>query len=219
MRTLALATVLLLCSVAACGPKGPSMTVYVDPPPDGNCIGVVGYEVHFNSRVSVGMNPSPSLTFGDCIVPPISLDDLGVDASLFITVTGYDSAHGEVVKGSARVGSLNAPQPARVALQHVQSTDVLVIDRAQLLQGAPLADVVEMRVARSPPQGDSLATVSINDTTRPFFLASEPATFVVGVPLSLADHIDVNITMRSGAPIDARRLNVTRPGDYFAAGP
>lgn len=182
MKALAFSAAML---VIACGPEpGPQATLYVDPPTDDSCIGVVGFDVTLAPRGQAParkrlIRTAPVLAPENCKLPEAaSLGDLAPDTPVTVTVTGYDSWASARVSGSAEVSSLRG-EPVRLKLARTLPIlpTVLVFYRNRLLENASASEVKTMTVAT---QMGSKTLLVVDRSMAPEFFDPEPGAF--GIP-------------------------------------
>jgi hypothetical protein len=149
------ACVLVIAGAAGCGSSGPSVTLQVDPPSDGSCIGVAGFVVTIKpagrDRVIRSLpNPSPIVSKATCRLPQqVSMDNIGVDLPIDVTVDGYDSLEQLRVTGTLQIPSLDSPGERHLVLAAAGDTTaaILLVDRSAALGGFPLSDVTDFQIS------------------------------------------------------------------------
>ena len=173
-------------AIVACGPEpGPQATIYVDPPTDESCIGVIGFVVTLSPA---GQAPkkirltrsAPVLTPENCKLPETaSLGDLAPDTPVTVTVTGYDSTGALArVSGSAEISNLRG-EPVRLKLARTMLTlpTILVFYRNRLLENVPASEVKTMTLAT---QMSSKTLLVVDRGVAQEFFDPEPGAF--GIP-------------------------------------
>ncbi|MET0594335.1 MAG: hypothetical protein ABW133_16655 [Polyangiaceae bacterium] len=179
--------ILALCAAAlaivACGSEpGPQSTLYVDPPTDDSCIGVIGFEVKISPA---GQEPTtrrlirsaPVLAQENCKLPETAtLGELALDTPVTVTVTGFDSSGASArVAGRAEIPSLRS-EPIHLKLARTLPTlpTVLVFYRNRLLENVPWNAVKTMTIAT---QMGSKTLLTVDRGTATEFFEPEPGAF------------------------------------------
>jgi hypothetical protein len=184
MRIVSLSAAAL--ALAACGAEsGPRATLYVEPPQDDSCIGVVGFDVTISPAGHEAVTrrlrrSAPVLEVENCQLPDsLFLEDLNPDAPITVTVAGYDATGASArVSGRTDIPGLRG-DPARLSLEKTAPTlpTVLVIYRNRLLDNVPWSTVKTMTIA-TQMGSKTLLTVD-RDIAKEFF-DLEPGAF--GIP-------------------------------------
>jgi hypothetical protein len=141
--------------VACGGESSLEATLYVDPPAIGDCVGVAGFEVIVTpagkpAHTEHLITPSTILDPKMCALPQrFSLPDLDVNASVGVTVRGYDGS-GTALRVSGIQSLPNLREgPVRLALKAAEPLPpLLVFRRNPLLENATLAEVTSMAIVK-----------------------------------------------------------------------
>jgi hypothetical protein len=173
--------------IACGGQSGADVILDVDPPLEGSCVGVAGFEVTVSpsgqapqSKKLVG--PQPILDPTVCALPgPFMIQDLDLDSPISIDVRGYDGTGTSMrVSASTTLTSLRQ-SPKHLVLRAEQTRHpLLVLNRNAALQGVPLSDVKTIAIS-TQMMSTSLLTVA-SDIAGVFF---EPEPAAYGIPMGL----------------------------------
>jgi hypothetical protein len=213
----------LALALVGCSPAKPGAEVRVEPPGDNSCIGVVGFVATLTGVATTSytsMRRLPVLEAGQCrLDSPIVVGDVDVGSQLSLTVYGYDSLRSPLVKGDARLGSIDAPGAAAIPLASVWSDPypVLVVDRSSVAGFTSLADVTRIDIA-TVAQKTTVLSVAVDAEARPFFVATEPGAFAITTK-TLTDGEDVTVTLTTASAAISDRFTLSNQGVYWALGP
>ena len=211
----------------ACGSEpGPTATIYVDPPTNGDaCVGVAGFEVII---APAGGEPRPTrrrlistaLAARDCVLPEsISVPEVEIDAPVDVSVNGYDGTGVQVrVTGRHPLPNLRGGS-ARLQLEPgLSRSPLLVFHRNPLLEGVPLQRVTSMSISK--PMGGTGTLLTVDRVTGGDFLDPEPGAYEIPGFSSQppAEGTDLQITFTADTPIKAQRITVGKfNGTYYPA--
>jgi hypothetical protein len=209
--------------VACGGESGAEATLYVDPPTSGNCLGVAGFEVIVTpagkpAHTEHLITPATILDPKVCALPQrFSLPDLDVNASVGVTVRGYDGSGTALrVAGVQSLPNLREG-PVRLALKAAEPLPpLLVFRRNPLLENATLSEVTSMAIVKQMGQ-DTLLTVDRSSTG---YFDPEPGAYgIAGLDPNGAAKgtaIFVKFTV-PGRTIKEGRVTLDWNGTYYTA--
>jgi hypothetical protein len=201
-----------------------SATLIVDRPAfgDDSCVGVAGFEVTVSAtgkapRTERSVDRVTILDAASCRLPlPVQLADLDIEASVIVTVAGYDgSGIRPRVIGHRTIENLRQGD-VRLQLEAVPQLrpQLLVFERGPLLGGTQVKDLETIDISLQQMGGEPLLTVTRKDAG--VFMNPEPGAYGIE---RLAVGQAVNVTLTAPGQMIREKMTVGHNGRYFTLTP
>jgi hypothetical protein len=223
------ASALLGCSGRA---KPVDLTIHLDPPPavdagpDISCIGVVGFEVTISSggiNKSSGpvLNSGPILTAGECAIGrPVTIGDLDPDSAAIVTITGYDGAGRDRVRGSMSVANLRGGALHLAVAPSGMPPPVLVMDKGALLSGIASPSAITGLVVTSAVMRPT-TWFAVDESLAGAYFSVDPGAYgYAGLSpegLNVDTKLDVSFTLVDGGPMPQKRVTLAWTPPFYVA--